>query len=107
MNNAVKDFFDRYAEDEALQARVKAEEAMYPGSLEIRDAVVQDVLLPIARELGYDFTVDDVRAYETRLRFANIGDDDAPRQTTVDDSYWLLERGWESNEAQFCDHGKE
>ena len=42
-------FFDRCAQDEALRERLREAEESYPGSLEIREAVVEDVLLPIAR----------------------------------------------------------
>ncbi|MCR5664724.1 MAG: Nif11-like leader peptide family natural product precursor [Oscillospiraceae bacterium] len=101
MNGNVGLFFDRYREDAALRERVAAAEAAYPGSLEIREAVVENVLLPIAEELGLPFTVKDLRAYETRLKMKNIQPDvPIPEGEPVDDdpvSYWLLDRGWEND----------
>ena len=64
LDNAVK-FFDRYKTDETLRARVQEAVNAYPGSLEIREALVENVLLPIARELALDFSVEELRAYET------------------------------------------
>ena len=51
IENAVA-FFEQYKTDEALRARVQAAVDAYPGSLEIREALVEHTLLPIARELG-------------------------------------------------------
>ncbi len=70
IENAEK-FFELYARDEALRRRVLDAEAMYPGSLEIREAVVEDVLLPVAAELGLPFSLQDLRAYETRHKLKN------------------------------------
>ena len=70
IENAVT-FFARYAEDEELRRRVLDAEAAYPGSLEIRDAVAEAVLLPIAAELGLPFDLKELRAYETRVKLRN------------------------------------
>ena len=43
MRENVGKFFERYAEDEALRGRIAEAQANYPGSLEIREAVVEDV----------------------------------------------------------------
>ena len=95
--NAEK-FFERYAQDEALRRRVLEAEAMYPGSLEIREAVVEDVLLPIAAELGLPFSLSDLRAYETRHKLKNAPPADAPIEEgeAIEDpvDYWLLDKGW-------------
>ena len=53
--NVVK-FLQQYDSDPELRERVEQAEMMYPGSLEIRECVVEDVLIPIAREMGLDFT---------------------------------------------------
>ena len=45
MNDNVIRFFERYDAEPALRARVEEAEAAYPGSLEIREAVVEAVLL--------------------------------------------------------------
>ena len=52
MNENVIKFFELYDADEALRRRVDEAEANYPGSLELREAVCEAVLLPIAAELG-------------------------------------------------------
>ena len=56
-------FFDRIAADEALREELRLAEESYPGSLEIREAVVENVQLPFARERGYDFTLEELRTY--------------------------------------------
>ena len=97
IENAEK-FFDRYARDEELRRRVLEAEAMYPGSLEIREAVVEDVLLPIAAELGLPFTLADLRAFETRHKLKNAPKADEPilEGEPIEDpvDYWLLDKGW-------------
>ena len=97
IENAEK-FFDLYSRDEALRRRVLEAEALYPGSLEIREAVVEDVLLPIAAELGYPFSLADLRAYETRHKLKNAPQADTPIQEgePIEDpvDYWLLDKGW-------------
>ena len=94
MRENVGKFFERYAEDEALRRRIAEAQNNYPGSLEIREAVVEAVLLPEAAALGLDFTVQELRAYETRKKL------EASRDGAVSDTdegfegYWLLDRGW-------------
>ena len=93
------DFFQfGYEADPALQAKVEEALACYPGSLELRESVVENVLLPIASELGLPFTVDELRAYETRKKLHNMKPDVAVEEgEPVEDppTYWLLESGWE------------
>ncbi|MBR3475136.1 MAG: Nif11-like leader peptide family natural product precursor [Oscillospiraceae bacterium] len=97
IENAEK-FFDRYARDEELRRRVLEAEAMYPGSLEIREAVVEEVLLPIAADLGLPFTLKDLRAFETRHKLKNSPKADEPIREgePIEDpvDYWLLDKGW-------------
>lgn len=112
MNEAVTAFFDVCNSDPDLRRRVAEAEECYPGSLEIREALVKAVLLPIAAELGYEFTVEDLRAYETRLKLRiakknseGSAEEDAESGFTGDDSpvhYWLLDYGWSNDEASFC-----
>ena len=99
IENVIK-FFELYNKDEDLKKRVLDAEAMYPGSLEIREAVVRDVLLPIARDIGLEFDISDLRKYETRLKMSKVTMDDDEWMAMEDDggaAYWLLDRGWESN----------
>ena len=69
--NAQK-FFDIVAKDELLRQRLDEAEAMYPGSLEIREAVVEDVLLPVAKEYGLEFDIAELRAFETRMKMSGL-----------------------------------
>ena len=65
--NVVK-FLQKYESDPELRARVEQAEMMYPGSLEIRESVVEDVLIPIAEEMGLGFTLMDLYTYERKLK---------------------------------------
>ena len=91
-------FFERYAADAALRERLRQAEESYPGSLEIREAVVEDVLLPFARELGYEFTLEELRTFETRVKLRNARPDlPIPEDEEIDDDphrFWLLDHGW-------------
>ncbi len=106
MNNDKKNvalFFERYEEDTSLQERVAEALACYPGSLEIRESVVEYVLLPIAKAEGLPFTVQELRAYETRKKLQNRKEDvpikeDEPLEDPIE--YWLLDRGWEWDDSQ-------
>ena len=93
-------FFERYKTDEALRARVREATDAYPGSLEIREALVESVLLPIARELGLDFTVGELRAYETRVKMSRLNQSDEEYFASVEDTegFWLLDNGWDYDE---------
>ena len=96
-------FFDRYERDPDLQAKLEEALANYPGSLEIRESVVEYVLLPIAEEIGLPFTVQELRAYETRKKLQNRKEDvpieeDEPLEEQ--EEYWLLDRGWEWDDSR-------
>lgn len=102
MTNA-EQFFERYETDRALQEKVAQALAVYPGSLEVRESVAEYVLLPIAREEGLPFTVQELRAYETRKKLQNRKEDvpieeDEPEEDPP--SYWLLDSGWEWDDSQ-------
>ena len=97
-------FCAMYESDEALRERVAEAEACYPGSLEIREAVVENVLLPIARELGYEFTLKELRSYETRVKLKNAHPDVPIEEGEEDEeplSFWLLDRGWTYDTSVF------
>ena len=91
-------FFERCAADAALREQLRLAEESYPGSLEIREAVVEDVLLPAARALGYDFTLEELRAYETRVKLRSARPDrPIPEDEAIDEEpyrFWLLDHGW-------------
>lgn len=95
IENAVK-FFEIYDSDEALRARVAAAEAAYPGSLEIREAVVEEVLLPIAEDIGLPFDINALRAYETRVKMSRLNEEDSDEDK--EQVFWLLDHGWTDDE---------
>ena len=99
MTENVSKFFEMYDQDSALRKRVEEAVACYPGSLEIRESLVEAVLLPIAAELDLPFTVDELRAYETRKKLSRIKPDVQIEEGEEDEDadfegYWLLDRGW-------------
>ena len=74
--------------------------AFYPGSLEVRESVVRAVLLPIAEAEGLPFSLQELRAYETKKMLSRIKPDVPIEEGSEDEDadfegYWLLERGWE------------
>ena len=97
--DAVSQFMALYQSDPHLQEKFAQAEAAYPGSLDIREAVVEEILLPLAREAGFSFTVEDLRRYETAVYLEKHRDEeqdpDAPDDETV---FFLLDRGW-TNDA--------
>ena len=106
MTENVSRFFEQYDSDPALRSRVEEAVACYPGSLEIRESLVEAVLLPIAAELNLPFTVDELRAYETRKKLSRIKPDVQIEEGEEDEDadfegYWLLDRGWENDESVF------
>lgn len=102
IENAEK-FFEKYNSDETLRERVRRAVEEYPGSLEIREALVENTLIPIARELGLEFTVADLRAYETREKMKRFAQDDEEYFASAEDNegFWLLDNGWEYDEGVF------
>ncbi len=103
MNENVVKFFELYDSDPELRAKVQAAEDAYPGSLEIREYVVEDVLIPIAEEMGLGFTLTDLKKYETKLKFQHslepaIKEGDEVKLPV----YWLMDRGWQNDESVFC-----
>ena len=106
MTDHVSRFFEQYERDPALKARVEEAVACYPGSLEIRESLVEAVLMPIAAELGLPFMVDELRAYETRKKLSRVKPDvpieeGDPDEDADFEGYWLLDRGWENDESIF------
>ena len=103
MSENVSLFFERCEAEPALKARVQEAVAAYPGSLEVRESLVEAVLLPIAEAEGLPFTVQELRAYETRLKLSRIKPDVQIEEGEADEDedfegYWLLDRGWEISE---------
>lgn len=105
MNINVIKFLELYNSDPELRERVANAEAMYPGSLEIREAVVEDVLIPIAEEMGLGFTLMDLFTYENNLKRARSRDVELTEEDLAkedeDIDYWLVDKGWENDEGCF------
>ena len=106
MTENVSLFFERCKAEPALQTRIDEAVASYPGSLEVRESLVEAVLLPIAAAEGLPFTVSELRAYETRLKLGRIKPDVQIEEGSEDEDadfegYWLLDRGWENDASAF------
>ena len=101
-NDAVRRFMELFDSDENLQTEYLEAEADYPGSIEIRETVVENVLIPFAKERGFEFTVDDVRKYETKLKLTTHMDVE-PESDEPEDGhrFWLLDHGWEYADSKF------
>lgn len=106
INVNVTKFFEIYNSDEALRERLRIAEENYPGSLELREALVEDILLPVAEEMGLPFSIMDLFVYESRLKMSRQEDvelpEDAQPLPEEQCKYWLVDRGWKSDEASFC-----
>ena len=100
-------FFERCAADAALREQLRLAEESYPGSLEIRESVVENVLLPVAREFGYDFTLEELRKYETRVKLRGAQPNrPAEEGEEIDEDppcFWLLDHGWTYDTDVFPD----
>ena len=106
MNENVVKFFELYDSDEALRKRIEDAEAAYPGSLEIRDAVIEAVLLPVAKELGLPFTLRDLRVYESVMSAKRCPDEEMTEKELSESgeySYWFNGRGWSYDKNMFKD----
>ena len=104
MNENVVKFFELYDNDEALRKRIEDAEAAYPGSLEIRDAVIEAVLLPVAKELGLPFTLRDLRVYESVMSAKRCPDEEMTEDELSESgeySYWFNGRGWSYDKNLF------
>ena len=106
LNVNVSKFFAIYNSDEALRERIRIAEENYPGSLELREALAEDILLPVAAEMGLPFSIMDLYVYESRLKNERQADVELPEdaQPLPEEQcrYWLVDRGWKSDEATFC-----
>lgn len=104
MNENVVKFFELYDNDAALRKRIEDAEAAYPGSLEIRDAVIEAVLLPVAKELGLPFTLRDLRVYESVMSAKRCPDEEMTEKELSESgeySYWFNGRGWSYDRNMF------
>lgn len=102
--NVIK-FLQQYDNDPELRAKVEQAEMMYPGSLEIRESVVEDVLIPIAEEMDLGFTLMDLYNYERQLKHERSRDveltEEELKAADKEYHYWLVDKGWENDESCF------
>ena len=59
----VKAFFDKVKSDESLAQKLKDAQAAYKGDTSDKDAAVAAVVIPVAAQAGFTFTVDDFKAF--------------------------------------------
>lgn len=99
----VEKFMGRYNDpSDGLKKKVDEAIAQYPGSLEIRESVCENVLLPIAEEEGLPFTLTELRKYETRVKMRTCRDEEIdPDEPDEEIVYWLLDHGWEDDVDKF------
>ena len=106
MNINVIKFFEKYNSDPELYQRIQDAVAAYPGSLELREALVEAVLLPVAEEMGLPFTVVDLKVYEATKHNAKHKDVELTEEDLAaedeDEDYWLEGKGWTNDESAFC-----
>ena len=60
---AVKAFYEEVAKNGALQKKIAAADAAYNGDTEDKKAAVEAIVLPIAKEAGFDFTAEEMVEY--------------------------------------------
>ena len=63
-NENVNSFFEAMTKDESIQQALKEKELAYTGAKDDREAVIKEVLIPVAEAAGYTFTVEDLKEYE-------------------------------------------
>ena len=61
---AVKAFYEEVAKNGALQKKIAAADAAYAGDAEDKAAAAAAILLPIAKEAGFDFTAEELLGFE-------------------------------------------
>ena len=64
----IKAFFEALSKDESIQQALKAKELAYTGIKEDREAIVKEVLIPVAEEAGYVFTLEELKEFEKGMR---------------------------------------
>ena len=102
VKSEVEKFMELYLSSAEVRREYEALEASYPGSLEIREPVVEEVLLPFAKSKGFDFSLSDLRKYETRVKMNSRPDVEIKPDDPDDEPfYFLLDHGWSDDESKY------
>ncbi len=70
---AVKGFYEKVASDEELVKQLdeiqnKAAEGLeLPLELDKKEELIKDVIIPFAKEQGFDFSIEDIKEYEKSI----------------------------------------
>ena len=64
----VKAFFEALSREESIQQALKEKELAYTGAKEDWEAIVEAIAIPVAKAAGYDFTSDELKAFEKGMR---------------------------------------
>ena len=59
----VKAFFQKVKEDSELAKKLKDAQAAYTGDTSDKYAAIAAIVIPVASEAGFTFTVDDFKAF--------------------------------------------
>lgn len=99
MKENVGKFFELLDSDPGVRQRLDEAIANYPGCIDIRDAMLSETMLPLAQSLGLEFTLAELRAYETRKKLYFEGPEMKDLPEDVDQyeapEYWLISHGWD------------
>ena len=71
----VKKFYEALAQDKALQQKVAELSQKYQGQTmdEAKTiSVMEQEALPLAKQMGYSFSMEDLKAYETEMQQAKM-----------------------------------
>ena len=67
-NQNVKAFIEALSQDESIQKALKEKEMAYTGIKEDRETFMEAVVIPLAKEVGYEFTLKDLKDFEKGMR---------------------------------------
>ena len=59
----VKAFFAKVKEDSTLAQKLKDAQAAYTGDTSDKELIVSVVIIPVAAAAGFNFTIDDFKAF--------------------------------------------
>lgn len=95
-------FFSDYQLSSEMQGEFRKLEASWPGSIENREYIVEEIVIPYAAEKGYDFSLSELRRAETRVKMRKYRDVEADPDEPDDETYFfLMDRGWFNDESIF------